>query len=90
MAADDNVAHVLIDRLKSFAAAPHGNVTALRSVAARLHSRAASQGAYVVWVVLCCGLWDLLLGAVLCQELAFIGYIDSWRLSLVTALALIR
>lgn len=43
MAADDNVTHVLIDRLKSFAATPHGNVTAFRSVAARLHSRAASQ-----------------------------------------------
>jgi len=48
MAADDNVAHVLIDRLKSFAATPHNNVTAFRSVAARLHSRAASQGGYVV------------------------------------------
>jgi len=48
MAADDNVTHVLIERLKSFAATPHGNVTAFRSVAARLHSRAASQGAYIV------------------------------------------
>jgi hypothetical protein len=48
MAADDNVAHVLVDRLNSFAATPHGDVTAFRSVAARLHSRAASQGAYIL------------------------------------------
>ena len=49
--ADDNVNAVLIDRLKSFASAPDGNLTAFRTVAARLHSRAASQG---VFLVLCC------------------------------------
>jgi hypothetical protein len=89
MAADGNVAHVLIDRLKSFAAAPHGNVTAFRSVAARLHSRAASQGAYVVLGCVVLKLLGLLLGAVMCQELAFVGYVNSRPLSLPTALALI-
>jgi hypothetical protein len=49
--ADDNVTQFLVDRLKSFAAAPDGNVTAFRSAAARLHSRAASQGVYVVVVL---------------------------------------
>ena len=70
MAADDNVSDVLIDRLKSLAATPHGNLTAFRSVAARLHSRAASQGAYVVldcvevcWI---CWIWGELRSAVMC------------------------
>jgi hypothetical protein len=41
---DDNLSEVLIVRLKSLAAKPNDNVGGLRSVAARLHSRAASQG----------------------------------------------
>jgi hypothetical protein len=91
MAADDNVAHVLIDRLKSFAAAPHGNVTAFRSAAARLHSRAASQGAYVVlgcvgFVVGCSNVSGLGQAG---QELAFLGYISSFHLPLSNALAII-
>jgi hypothetical protein len=41
---DDNLSEVLIVRLKSLAAKPNDNVGGLRSVAARLHSLAASQG----------------------------------------------
>ncbi|XP_021925880.1 cytosolic carboxypeptidase 1-like isoform X7 [Zootermopsis nevadensis] len=40
---DDNLSEVLIDRLKSLAAKPNDNIAGLRSVAARLHSRTASQ-----------------------------------------------
>jgi hypothetical protein len=88
MAADDNVAHVLTDRLKLFAATPHGNVTAFRSVAARLHSRAASQGAYVVLDCVV-GCRNMSSSGRVGQELAFLGYVNSCHLSLPTALALI-
>jgi hypothetical protein len=44
---DDNLNGILIDRLKSFAAKPNANVEGFRSVAAKLHSRAASQGMFV-------------------------------------------
>jgi hypothetical protein len=46
---DDNLNEVLIDRLKSLAAKPNDNIAGLRSVAARLHSRAASQGVFFLF-----------------------------------------
>lgn len=47
---DDNLNDVLIARFKSFAARPNSNVDGFRSVAAKLHSRAASQGMFVLLV----------------------------------------
>jgi hypothetical protein len=47
---DDNLNDVLIARLKSFAAKPNGNINGFRSVAAKLHSRAASQGMFIILV----------------------------------------
>jgi hypothetical protein len=43
---EDNLNAILIDRLKSFAAKPNANVEGFRSVAAKLHSRAASEGMF--------------------------------------------
>lgn len=42
----DDVSEILIERLKLYAANPNDFIEHLRSVAARLHSRSASQGIY--------------------------------------------
>ena len=46
----EDVSEILIERLKQYAANPNEFIEHLRSVAARLHSRSASQGILFIFL----------------------------------------